>query len=768
MKPFSRSGAAKVAALLLSLAAPARAQVQELSWPRTLTANDGMQVTFYQPQVDSWEYYAVLDYHMAVELQFPGATSTIPAALTMTAQTSTDMGTRTVALYDQKIVSINFPGTDPSAAQQYRQTVQSLIPTTTMNLSLDQVLSYMNQQKTAAATSGAAPASAGANPAAGRTLPTTIAQTAPPIFYSTTPAILVTFQGAPGFAPVTSGSQLFFSVNTNWALFQDKSSGIYYLQDQESWIQSTSLNGQWQPATQLPSSILNLPANGEWDDVKQNIPGITLTPSQVPTVFTSQTPAEMILLDGPAQLQQISGTSLQWVTNTQSDLFYYTPSSTWYFLVAGRWFSAASLNGPWTYATPSLPADFANIPTDSPRAAVLASVPGTPEAAQAVAMAQMPHKADVDIATTNLNVVYGGPPQFSPITGTQLQYATNTSYQVIQVNSTSYYACNNAVWFTSGSPNGPWVVATMVPQVIYTIPATSPMYNVTYVQVYSSTPTTVVYGYTAGYQGSYVAAGVVMLGVGVAIGAAYYHPYYPPGFGYPVYYHPPYPYYGYGYHAAYNPYTGAYAHGYTAYGPYGTRSAGTAYNPSTGTYARGASASGVYGSAGVAQAYNPYTGAKGETYQQHTAYGSYGQSVASKNGETAWGSHASNAYGSAGQVSTSEGGHAAGVSTAYGNTAAGVNKDGDAYATHDGNVYKNTGSGWQSYNNGSWNNVNKPSGGWGSEVDNDQAARAASSAGNSDFNSWRGGGGGRYSGGSAGGWGGGGGGWSRGGGGGRR
>jgi hypothetical protein len=30
------------------------------------------------------------------------------------------------------------------------------------------------------------------------------------------------------------------------------------------------------------------------------------------------------------------------------------------------------------------------------------------------------------------------------------------------------------------------------------------------------------------------------------------------------------------------------------------------------------------------------------------------------------------------------------------------------YAGHDGNVYKNTGSGWQTYNNGSWNDVNKP------------------------------------------------------------
>jgi hypothetical protein len=31
------------------------------------------------------------------------------------------------------------------------------------------------------------------------------------------------------------------------------------------------------------------------------------------------------------------------------------------------------------------------------------------------------------------------------------------------------------------------------------------------------------------------------------------------------------------------------------------------------------------------------------------------------------------------------------------------------YADHDGNVYKNTGDGWEKYNNGSWNSVTKPS-----------------------------------------------------------
>ena len=711
-----------------------------------------MLVTFYQPQVDSWEYFAVLDYHMAIEVQFPGASSTVPGTLRMTGQTSTDVTRQTVALYDQTIVRTTFPGTDSATAQRYQHVVQSVIPTRTMNLTLPQVQAYMTSGTPAGITSGPPPAAAGPNPKLSPGLPPTLPQPAPPIYYSESPAILVMFEGKPGFAPVVSGSKLFFSVNTNWAVFQDRTSGTYYLQDGASWLQAQDVNGAWQPAGQLPASLSKLPANGEWDDVTKNVPGMSWGPGTVPQVFVSQTPAELILLDGPAELQPIPGTSLSWVTNTESDLFFYTPTSTWYYLVSGRWFAASGMNGPWTFATNNLPTDFRNIPTDNPRAAVLSSVPGTSQASQAVAMAQMPHKADVDIATTNVNVQYGGPPQFAPIQGTPMQYATNTSYQVIQANG-SYYVCNQAVWFNSQSPNGPWVVATTVPQVIYTIPPTSPMYNVTYVQIYDATPTTVVTGYTAGYNGAFVAAGVVMLGVGIAWAAT--NPYYPPGFGYPVYYHPPYPYGAYGYHAAYNPYTGAYAHGMTAYGPYGGRSVGAAYNPSTGTYARGASASGPYGSAGMAQAYNPRTGASAESYQRSDAYGSYGSSVASKNGNTAWGAHAS---------------------TANGNTAiGGVNNN--MYATHDGNAYKNTGSGWQQAGSGGWSNASKPS-----EFGNDEAARSASSIGDSNLDSWRGGGGGSFGGGSAGGgwgrsggggfggggFGGGGGGWGRGGGGFRR
>ena len=330
---------------------------------------------------------------------------------------------------------------------------------------------------------------------------------------------------------------------------------------------------------------------------------------------------------------------------------------------------------------------------------MLSSVPGTPEAEDAVLIAQIPTTATVSTSAANeVKVSYAGQPQFQPIEGTSMMYAVNTPNKVIQVG-TEYYLCYQGVWFVSFSAQGPWQVAQTVPQVIYTIPPSSPVYNVTYVTQVPAATGYVTSSYTAGYMGAFVIGASV--GAIVASGTGYYYPPYVYGGYY-------YPYAAtYGYHT-YNPYTGAYGYGGAAYGPYGSAHWGTSYNPNTGTYARGATASTAYGSRSVGEAYNPYTGAYGATRQGSNAYGSWGQSVVSKNGETAYTQHASNAYGSVGSVQTSSGGKAVGTSTAYGNTAAGKTANGDMYAGHDGNVYKNTGSGWQTYNNGSWNDVQKP------------------------------------------------------------
>lgn len=177
---------------------------------------------------------------------------------------------------------------------------------------------------------------------------------------------------------------------------------------------------------------------------------------------------------------------------------------------------------------------------------------------------------------------------------------------------------------------------------------------------------------------------------------------------------------------AYNPATGAYARGGTVATPYGTRSAAEGYNPSTGTVARGVSGTGPNGSAAAGQAYNARTGTYAATAQGANANGSYGSSVVSRNGQTAYTQHQTTAQGTTSSIQTSSGGRGGAAAGANGNTvAAGQTANGNKYAASNGNVYKNTGGGWQQTHGTS-------SRGWGQQQ---------SSGGSSAFGGGGGGGG---------------------------
>jgi hypothetical protein len=235
-------------------------------------------------------------------------------------------------------------------------------------------------------------------------------------------------------------------------------------------------------------------------------------------------------------------------------------------------------------------------------------------------------------------------------------------------------------------------VVQQSPQVIVIQP-TNP--QVIYVPTYNPT---VVYGApvaTPGYStAAVVTTAVVAFGIGIAVGAAMNNSW---GYSYwncnwhggTVVYHSS------GYYGNSAWHGGYYGSNASAYGPYGSAHASAGYNPSTGTYARGASASNAYGSQAVGQAYNPNTGAYAATHQASNAYGSYGSSVVSKNGNTAYTQHQTTAQGSVGTVQTSAGGKGVAASGAYGNSGAvGQTANGNKYAAANGNVYKNTGSGW--------------------------------------------------------------------------
>jgi hypothetical protein len=177
------------------------------------------------------------------------------------------------------------------------------------------------------------------------------------------------------------GANLLFAVNTNWDVFLDPQTSTYYLLDGAFWLSATDYRGPWRPVTQLPGAFNDLPNDKNFAEVKQHLPGIRIQEKDLPAIFVSTQPAVIILTKGKPTFSLIRGTQLMAVSNTDSDLFKDSRDGQYYYLISGRWFRSSSLNGPWTFATPDLPQDFARIPSKSKYGRVLYAVPGTPQAA---------------------------------------------------------------------------------------------------------------------------------------------------------------------------------------------------------------------------------------------------------------------------------------------------------------------------------------------------------------------------------------------------
>ena len=219
-------------------------------------------------------------------------------------------------------------------------------------------------------------------------------------------------------------------------------------------------------------------------------------------------------------LADIPGTGgLSYVTNTDSALLKL--GETWYYLVAGRWFSTANpFMGPWTFVE-ALPEAFAAIPADHTLAYVRVAVRGTVEAKVAALESLLPKQKTVAMnAQPAITVSYAGEPKFEPIESTPVMRGVNTGYDVILFENT-YYLLYAGVWYSAVAPVGPWAVAMNVPPEIYSIPPSSPSYHVTQVTVVETTKTEVVYEQTPAYSSSvYVVYGVPWYGTGY-----YYYPY---------------------------------------------------------------------------------------------------------------------------------------------------------------------------------------------------------------------------------------------------
>jgi len=487
--------------------------------------DDGTVVRIYQPQPESFSNN-ILKSRWAISVLQPGKTDPVFGTFWSVANVETDRDGRRVVIQSAKVPNVKFPGQpDDNFINSMKTALETNLPATAGDLSLDELLASLDQDLEQ------------------QKLSKNLNTNAPRIIYADHSSLLVVIDGQPKLQ-TNKDWGLDVVVNTPFTIVKAHDNQ-FYLYGSKHWYTAQEATGPYSQAGNIPSELQQV--QSAVDNANSSSPGYTdsaavAQDNVVSDIVVSTGPAELIQTNGQPTWTPIQGTSLSYAGNSSNDIFQ-DQSGKYYVLISGRWYTSGSLSGGWHYvAANALPGDFAKIPQGSPKDNVLASVAGTDEAREAIMDAQIPQTAKVDRNTATTSVNYDGDPQFAPLQGTDMQYATNTGSPVIQENGV-YYSVDNGVWFQAPSPNGPWTVATDRPAQVDQIPPTSPDYNLKYVNIYDVTPDYVYMGYTPGYLNAYIYGPTVVYGTGF-----YYNPWFN-GFYYP---RP----WSWGFGFGYNPYVG--------------------------------------------------------------------------------------------------------------------------------------------------------------------------------------------------------------------
>jgi len=462
-------------------------------WPREIDT-DSIHLVIYQPQVDSWKDNRI-EARSAVIVTRNGDPKQIFGTVSIHARTEIDKETRLVAFEDLTVKDARFPS-DSSLEPSLLKALRQSVPAWPRTVSLDRLMADLAfaQAENKAESTG-------------------LKNDPPEIIFSKVPAVLVLLDGEPVFHPV-EGTHYSRIVNTPALLLFDHADEQFYL-DGGRWWMTAPVIGSWTAAEHPPVDLEQVKQQLTKDEEKDPASQPASAPAgNPPAVYVRTLPAELLITDGEPRYAPIPNTSLLYVTNSDNDIFMDTRTQQYYALLAGRWFCSKSLQGSWEWVPgEQVPRDFTRIPPGDPKAHVLASIPGTEQAREAVIANQIPQTAAVRRSEAKLEAHYNGDPEFRAISGTSMQYAVNTSSEVIRVDG-RYYAVQHAIWFVADSPLGPWAVADMIPAEIYTIPPSCPLYHLRYVYVYGATPDLVYMGYTPGYMGAFVFDGAVVFGTG--------------------------------------------------------------------------------------------------------------------------------------------------------------------------------------------------------------------------------------------------------------
>ena len=474
--------------ILLMVATTSRSQDD---WPRTITAANGSLIRISHPQPDSF-----IDNNLYFNAAFSFTKNNLPinGSFHAHALIETDKNNRILSLRTANIISI----TETDSA--LRNAIEAGLPSICKDLSIPSLIGLFHMIPQT------------------RDPSTGLSHSPPRIIIANHRCVLIFIDGPPCFR-WNREYALPAVANSPFTILQS-SDNWWYCYGGRRWYIAPSPEGPWQHTTYIAPDLHHIATliNSINDRESQNPDTAGEGNATAPDLLCTTNLTELVRTNGGPVFTAIPGTRLRFAANTGDALLLDTLTHQYHLLIAGRWFAAGTLDGPWKYVpADSLSSDFAKIPTASPVARVLSFVPGTSAARAAIIDALIPQTSTIPRHNATTTVAWNGTPKFIPIRGTHLYYAQNAASVVIRAKH-HFYCVDKGIWFISQSTKGPWIAATDRPEDIGNIPPDCPIYNCKYVYIYGFDNKSVFSGYTAGYLQSYIDGNTLVYGTG------YYYP----------------------------------------------------------------------------------------------------------------------------------------------------------------------------------------------------------------------------------------------------
>ena len=308
------------------------------AWPRELTSGDNT-FSIFQPQYDRWEQ-GRLDGRSAVAVESQASPEPRYGVIWFTARTQVDKETGMVTLEDLTISKADFRPPDGGAG--YLAALKRSLADAPLTIALDRLQAELEveQAETPAASSQCATTPRGSCEPGARAAPAHRRPARPAV-------------GRGHVAPAGDQHAVL--------LLLDQSAGRTTCGCGISGRGSEArraLGGGEQPVSPWGGQAGRGPgvAGDLLNDVDPDLAPL-LQAGSTPTIYVSTTPASSSC-ERPAASRG-GRTAILEVTNSDEDLFLYTPEQAYYVLLSGRWFRARRCRAPGVREWRSTPEDFA-------------------------------------------------------------------------------------------------------------------------------------------------------------------------------------------------------------------------------------------------------------------------------------------------------------------------------------------------------------------------------------------------------------------------